>query len=149
MAQTRSQQRAVHPLAAYNFTVAVDGVSMSFARVTGLQREHKTVTYRHGLSFVEGEQIAKFRVDAYIPVTLERGVVLGRAFLTEWLERRKPSAMEVSLCDEKGVPVVAWRIAKALPVKLTAPTFDSATNQVSIEALEIRAAGISIEHLAG
>lgn len=147
MAQTRQQQRTVHPLAAYNFLVTVDGVAMSFAKVSGLQREHKTVTYRDGLSFVEGERIAKFRVDAWVPVTLEQGTVAGRAFLASWLERRTPSAMEVSLCDEEGVPVVAWRIAKALPVKLSAPTFDAATNQVSIESLELRAAGISIAHV--
>jgi len=147
VAQTRQEQRALHPLAAYNFRVTVNGVAMSFAKVSGLQREHKTVTYRDGLSFVEGERIAKFRVDAYVPVTLEQGTVAGRAFLSEWLERREPSVMEVSLCGEEGVPVVTWRIAKAVPVKLTAPTFDAATNQLSVESLELRAAGISIEHV--
>lgn len=149
MAQTRADQRALHPLAAYNFAVVVNGVSMSFAKITGLQREHKTLTYRHGLSFVEGEQITKFRVDAWVPVTLERGVIPGRAALVEWLERRQPSAMEVSLLDESGRSVVAWRIAKALPVKLTAPAFDASASQLAVESLEIRAAGISIEHRAG
>jgi phage tail-like protein len=55
--------------------------------------------------------------------------------------------MEISLCDEKGIPVVAWSIARALPVKLSAPIFDAATNQSSIDTLEIRAAGISVKHL--
>jgi hypothetical protein len=35
-----------------------------------------------------------------------------------------------------------------VPVKLTAPTFDAATNQLSIDTLEVQAAGISIKHLA-
>jgi phage tail-like protein len=67
--------------------------------------------------------------------------------VSAWLEKPDPSAMEVSLCDETGVPVIAWRIAKALPVKLTAPTFDASANQLSIDSLEIRAAGIALKHL--
>ncbi|HEX8115153.1 MAG TPA: phage tail protein [Kofleriaceae bacterium] len=147
MAQTPQQQRTLHPLAAYNFQVTVDGVAMRFAKVSGLHREHQTVTYRDGLSFQEGERITKFHVDAFTPVTLERGTVLGDKQLSDWLERSDPSAMEVSLCDETGLPVIAWSIARAVPVKLTAPTFDASTNQLSIDSLEIRAAGISIKHL--
>lgn len=148
MAHTLQDQRANHPLAAYNFKVTVDGVAMRFAKVSGLQREHQTVTYRHGLSFLEGEQISKFHMERFVSVTLEQGTVQGQKVLHQWLERSQPGVMEVSLCDEKGVPVIAWSIARALPVKLTAPTFDAATNQVSIETLEIRAAGISIKHLS-
>ena len=148
MAHTLQDQRANHPLAAYNFMVTVGGVAMRFAKVSGLQREHQTVTYRHGLSFLEGEQISKFHMERFVSVTLEQGTVQGQKVLHQWLERSRPSAMEVSLCDEKGVPVIAWSIARALPVKLTAPTFDAATNQLSIETLEIRAAGISIKHLS-
>jgi len=148
MAQTPQQQRTSHPLAAYNFRVSVDGVAMRFAKVSGLAREHNTVTYRDGLSFVEGEHITKFHINAFAPVTLERGTVLGDKFLSTWLERSTPSAMEVSLCDETGTPVIAWSIARAVPVKLTAPTFDASTNQLSIDTLEIRAAGISMKHLA-
>ena len=148
MAHTLQDQRANHPLAAYNFKVTVDGVAMRFAKVSGLQREHQTVTYRHGLSFLEGEQISKFHMERFVSVTLEQGTVQGQKVLHQWLERSQPGVMEVSLCDEKGVPVIAWSIARALPVKLTAPTFDAATNQVSIESLEIRAAGISIKHLS-
>jgi phage tail-like protein len=148
VAQTRPQQRASHPLAAYNFQVTIDGVAMRFAKVSGLAREYHTVTYRDGLSFKEGERISKFHIDAFVPVTLEQGTVPSDHFLYEWLERSTPSAMEVSLCDETGVPVIAWSIAKAVPVKLTAPTFDAAANQLSIDSLEIRAAGISRKHLA-
>lgn len=147
MAQSLQEQRASYPLAAYNFRVSVDGVAMRFAKVSGLQREHQTVTYRHGLSFLEGETISKFHHEAFVPVTLEQGTVAGHKFLSEWLERKKPSAMEVSLCDAKGVPVVVWSIARAVPVKLTAPAFDASANQASIDTLEVRAAGISIKHL--
>ena len=147
MAETRQQQRSSYPLAAYNFRVNVDGTTMRFAKVSGLQREYQTLSYRHGLSFVEGEQIAKYYVDKYASVTLEQGTVIGSKFLHEWLERKTKVAVEVSLCDSEGTPVVAWRIAKALPVKLSASAFDAKTNEVAIDTLEIKAAGISIVHL--
>lgn len=148
MAQTPQQQRTRHPLAAYNFQVSVNGVAMRFAKVSGLVREHQTVTYRDGLSFVDGERITKFHVDVFVPITLERGTVIGDRSLVTWLEGSAPSAMEVSLCDETGVAVVAWSIVKAVPVKLTAPTFDASANQLSIDTLEIRASGISMKYLA-
>lgn len=147
MAHSRAQQRSSYPLVAYNFRVNVDGAAMRFAKVTGLQREYKTLTYRHGLSFVEGEQITKYFVDTYVPVTLVQGTVVGAKSLHEWLERSKPVALEVALCDAEGTPVLAWRIAKALAVKLSAPSFDASTNEVAIDTLELRAAGITVVHL--
>lgn len=147
MAQARQEQRAGYPLAAYNFRVTVDAQEMSFAKVSGLQREHQTLTYRDGLSFLDGEQIAKYRLDKFVSVTLERGTMIGFRFLHDWLEDRASRAMEISLCDERGAPVLAWRIARAIPVKLTAPTFDARNNEVAIEILEVKAAGISIVHL--
>jgi phage tail-like protein len=147
MAHTLDEQRASYPLAAYNFRVTVDGAAMRFSKVSGLSREHHVLTYRHGLSFVEGEQITKFRIDQYTPVTMEQGTVIGQTALHTWLERKTPCPMEVSLCNEKGIPAITWSIAKALPVKLTAPAFDARSNELSIEVFEIRAAGISIKHV--
>ncbi|MBC7974384.1 MAG: phage tail protein [Myxococcales bacterium] len=148
MAQTAQQQRTRHPLAAYNFQVSVDGMAMRFAKVSGLAREHQTVTYRDGLSFRDGERITKFHINLFVPVTLEQGTILGDRRASTWLDSSEPSAMDVSLCDETGVPVVAWSIARAVPVKLSAPTFDASTSQLSIDTLEIRASGISMKYLA-
>ena len=144
MAESKQEQRAHYPLAAYNFRVTVDDKTMRFAKVTGLEREYETLTYRHGLSFIEGEQIAKYYISKYVSVTLEQGTVTGDKFLYQWLEQKTMSTMDVSLCDGQGNPVIAWRIAKALPVKLSAPGFDAQTNEVAIDSLEIKAAGISI-----
>jgi len=140
-------QRASYPLAAYNFRVLLDASALSFARVSGLQREHQFVTYRHGLSCVEGELLAKYRVEKYVPVTLERGTTIGVRALQDWLEERSPRVLQVDLCDASGTPVLAWRIARAFAIKLTAPTFDARTNEAAIESLEVMAAGISIVHL--
>jgi phage tail-like protein len=145
---SRQEQRARYPLAAYNFRVAVGAEALSFAKVSGLQRELHTVTYRHGLSFLDGEQLHKFHLEKFTPITFERGVTLGARFLHEWLDDRAARAVEVSLCDEQGVPVLAWRIARAFAVKLSASALDARTNEVAIETLEVRAAGVSIVHLA-
>ncbi len=54
--------------------------------------------------------------------------------------------MEVTLCDEQGQPVVSWRVGKAIPVKLEAPTFDAGANEVAVESLEVLGRNISVEH---
>jgi hypothetical protein len=53
------------PLAGYNFRVSIGGQSLGFTRVSGLQRAHKTVTYRHGRSFLEGERFAVLPHDEF------------------------------------------------------------------------------------
>lgn len=148
MAETTQSQRTNYPLAAYNFKVSVDGETMRFAKVSGLQREHQTLTYRHGLSFLEGEQIAKYFIDKYETVTLEQGTIIGSKRVHEWLESKTPVAMQIQLCDPQGNPVIEWKVAKALPVKLSAPVFDAKSSEVAIETLEIKAAGISITHIS-
>ncbi|MCA8991587.1 MAG: phage tail protein [Planctomycetaceae bacterium] len=144
MASTKSTQKDQFPVPAYNYRVTIDGHAMGFSEVSGLQIEYETVAYAHGLSYWEGEQVQKFPVDKPVTVTFKRGTVAGLRFLHEWSRQRKPRMVEVSLCDEVGIPIATWRIAKALPLKISAPTFDASTNEVAIETLEVMARGISI-----
>ncbi|HRI69571.1 MAG TPA: hypothetical protein PK156_35310, partial [Polyangium sp.] len=89
------------PLALYNFRVTVGSQSMSFSEVSGIEIAYEHVVYRHGLSFLEGEDIATFRFDAYAPISLKRGTILGAdvLFLYDWLKSRSVRRMDVSLCD--------------------------------------------------
>ncbi len=148
MAQSKAVQKSTYPLPAYNFRVTIDGTSMSFAEVSGINLEQETVTYRHGFSAWEGEELTKYHVDKFFSVTLKKGVMKNADFLKKWLEDRDNSrrTMEISLCDEKGEPVITWRAGKAVPVKLEAPGFDATTNDVAIDTLEVMAASISIEY---
>lgn len=146
MALSVADQRTQYPLAAYNFRVAVGDVAMSFAEVSGLVREYETLTYRHGLSFWEGEAITRFRYDKYVPLTLKKGVFAGASQLYEWMDTADKKNMSVSLCDEQGNAVVTWHIQKALIVKLEAPSLQANGNEVAIETLSLMAAGISVEH---
>ena len=145
MPETAAEQRTRYPLAAYNFQVTVGDAAMSFTEVSGLSREYRTLTYRHGLSYWEGESIAKFRVDRYAQVTLKKGIVPGVAPLYDWLEGNEEKPVSVSLRDEKGNPVVTWRIRKALLVKLDAPSLQASGGEVAVETLTLMAAGISVE----
>jgi phage tail-like protein len=146
MTETKDVQRETYPLPVYNFRVSIGSDSMSFSEVSGISMEYETVTYKHGLSFWEGEGIKKYYYDKYVTITLKKGTVKGKNFLYDWLKDKGSRSVRVSLCDQTGHPVVTWAVAKALPVKLEAPAFNANTNEVSIESLEVMAAGISIEH---
>lgn len=146
MAQTTTEQRTRYPLSVYNFRVKVHEVAMSFTEVSGLNITHDHVVYRHGLTFLEGEQIETFRFDAFQPITCKRGVILGAQplFMHDWMRKGRLLAMEVSLCDDRGAPVLAWKIAAAVPTKIEAPAFNAGANEVAIESVELQARGISV-----
>lgn len=145
MAHSLSAQAASYPLAAYNFRVTVGSVAMGFAEVTGLARQFETLTYRHGLSFAEGEQIVRWRIDQFADMTLRRGIVKGLPELRDWLEAGDVRSLMVSLCDAQGTPVVSWRVQKALPVKLEAPALQADSNSAAVETLVLKVAGIAVE----
>ena len=146
MSETAASQRAKYPLAAYNFRVTVGDAAMSFTEVSGLVREYQTLTYKHGLSFWEGESITRFRYDKYVQLTMKKGVIAGATQLYEWLDTVDKKNLSVSLCDEKGAAVVTWQIKKALIVKLEAPSLQASGNEAAIETLTLMASGISVEH---
>jgi len=146
MSESAASQRARHPLPAYNFRVTIGDAAMSFTEVSGLVREYQTLTYKHGLSFWEGEAITKFRLDKYVSLTLKKGVVAGSTAIYEWLDSVDKQNLSVSLCDETGAAVVTWQIKKALIVKLEAPSLQASGTDVAIETLTLMASGISVEH---
>jgi phage tail-like protein len=147
MAVSAEFQKRNYPLPAYNFRVNVGGLAMSFTDVTGLNRGFETKTYRHGFSAWEGERITRYAWGAFYSITLKRGVVHGQPLLPLWLELgEKPRSMEISLCDEKGVPAVTWRVGRAIPVKLEAPQFDAKAEDPAIESLEVMVADVVVFH---
>jgi len=149
MAHTKNDIESTYPLPVYNYKVEIDGMEIGFSEVSGITIEHETVTYRHGLSFWEGEGIQKYYYPKYVTITLKKGTVKGKNDLFEWVQGKGSRNVIVSLCDTAGKPVVSWNIKVAIPVKLEAPTFDARSNDVSIESLELLASKITIEHHNG
>jgi len=64
------------------------------------------------------------------------------------MEADELQTMEVQLCAASGAPVLAWRVARSLPIKITAPNFDARSNEVAVEVIEVKAAGITIVSLS-
>jgi phage tail-like protein len=145
VAHSTAEQKASYPLAAYNFRVTLAELSMGFTEVSGLAREFQTLRYRHGLSYAEGEDIVRFRVDKYVPLTLKRGIVQGMPQLRAWLEQGDVRPFSVSLCDENGDAVVTWRVQKAVPTKLEAGDLRASASEAAVETLILMAAGIAVE----
>ena len=146
MAQSKDVQKQSYPLPAYNYRVRIDETVMGFAEVSGIGAEYEKVTYRHGLSFWEGEAITTFNYGSFVTITLKRGVVVGATplFFYDWLKKGDLRTLAVSLCNETGDPVISWQIAKAVPVKVQAPAFDAKTNEASIESVELAVRGITL-----
>jgi len=146
MADSAAHARQNYPLPAYNFRVDVGGTTLGFSEVSGIQLEHEVITYSHGLSFFEGEPLVPVLLPNAVTVTMKRGVILGASptALYDWMKAKEIRAVDVSLCDEAGTPVMTWKIARAIPVKLEAPTFDAAGNEGAIETLELNARGITV-----
>ncbi|MCA9635939.1 MAG: phage tail protein [Myxococcales bacterium] len=146
MAHSLLEQRAAYPLAAYNFRVLIDAQPMSFAKISGLQRGHGTLTYRHGLSFAEGQDLVHYSTNGFSSISLEQGSGANVRFLYEWVATRKPRMMEINLCDAAGTPALGWRISRAYAIRLSAPTLDAQTNEAAINVLEVMATGITVVH---
>jgi len=149
MTDSLATQKATYPLPAYNFRVTVDAESASFTEVSGLVIEYETVAYRHGFSRWQGERVARVPKMGHSTVTLKKGTTASNTFLLDWLTADPPAAraIAISLCDEAGAPVVVWHIKEAIPVKLSAPSFEVSGNQVAIETLELLVSSVSVEHV--
>ena len=85
-------------------------------------------------------------------ITMKKGLVRAKSLksLYGWIQTVAINQIEkrnifIRLCDEKGAPVISWKIVNAFPTKLTAPTFDAKSNDVAIETMELKADFITME----
>ena len=135
-----------YPLVAYNYRIIVGAIAMRFSKVEGLVWERSAVTYRDGLSFLDGESISTYSISAYTTLTLSQGVVVADSSLHDWLLQGDARLLQVQLCQADGQPKIAWQANRAIPVKLTGANLDAQGNEVVVERLELRAKGWSIKH---
>jgi phage tail-like protein len=157
MAQTKADIQSTYPLPAYNYRVTVlaggETLVLGFAEISGLGVEYDPVTYKHGLSFAMGDKIIP-GMRQEIRLTMKRGVIRKREYLENWMQDAYASPfstsrkrdIQIELCDETGQAVIAWKVQKALPIKLDAPTFDASSNDVAIETMEVIAHGLQVDY---
>lgn len=158
MATPRANIIAKYPLPAYNYRVTIESDTVAFSEVSGLSIDHEMVIYKDGLSFLMGYDIIRGQ-QKQVNVVMRRGVVKGDDYLYDWVDltfveklldrfsSQTRRDITIDLCDEGGKAIIRWKVLKAIPVKLEAPTFNAETNTVAIEAIELQAQGLTIEYL--
>lgn len=153
MATEKSTIANEYPVPVYNYRVTIGIQTLAFSEVSGLSLEYEKVIYKSGMSFLMGYHILRGQ-KREITVTMKRGVVKGEDALYDWvdftfLERLLGSYKKdilVDLCDENGNPIVRWKLKKAIPMKLEAPSFSATSNEVAVESLELVAQDMDIEY---
>ncbi len=132
------------PLRGFRFLLEIEGIiSAGFTRVKGISREVKTEAYREG-GVVEYEHKLITQV-SYPVVVLERGLALDD--LWKWAQATadgevKRRTVWIRLQNEANLPLWAWQIEYALPVKWTASDLDANTSPVVMESLELAHHGL-------
>ncbi len=135
-----------YPLPVYNYRIIINGSEvMSFSEVSGLEIDYEHILYRHGFSWVMGDYLIRAQRKP-INVTLRRGVAKQRKYLYDWLKSEEKKDIRIELCDESGLAVVSWDVSRALPFKLNAPSFNTNTNDVAIESLDLIAHNLRLTH---
>ena len=153
MGQNKEHIASKYPLPAYNYRVTIDAVVVSFAEVSGLSVEYEPVTYKHGLSYLMGNKIIP-GMRQPIKLSMKKGIVKSNDYLPKWIHKTYTNPfygnakrdIVIDLCDEKGEAVIRWKVQRALPTQLDAPTFDANSNDVAIESMEFIAHGIEVDY---
>ncbi len=155
MALTKEQISTDYPMPIYNYRVDIEGVSISFSKVSGLDLGFETITYKE--SFSSSGKVGPNIM--YMPgqiepvnITLEKGLVKGKSVpvFYNWindiqLNRIDKKDIVVHLLDETGNTVVSWKVIDAFPKKLSGPSFDASSSEVAIESMELMAFRVMME----
>ncbi len=146
-----------NPYGAFKFMVklgdawAEDTLIGGFSDVSGLGNEVKYSEYRNG-NEKEGHVRKVPNVNTTDDVTLKRGVI-GDPKLFAWLRDTRngvhdPRTVTITLHDEAGAPVCAWKLEVAQPKKWVGPTLaGKGGGEVAMEELHLVAESIDFDEL--
>jgi phage tail-like protein len=143
----------VTPFPAFNFLVNLNGPRDAgtalggFSDVSGLMTEMTVAEYRNGND--PENHVQKIPgVHKISDVTLKRGIVRSDD-LWDWIDdvRRNGVAAKrdvvITLRDEAGTPVEAWRLNRVFPLKYTGPTLAAkGGGDVAMEELVLSSEGL-------
>jgi phage tail-like protein len=154
MAVSAQEIRQSYPLPVYNYRVEIGGSAIAFSEVSGLTVGHEIATYKESSTGGSpGPRVIHMPSQPTAPkITLKKGIVRGQSVATlyNWIASIQLNLVEkkdifIRLCDEAGAPVISWRAINAFPTKLDAPSFDSKSNDVAVESMELQADRVTIE----
>lgn len=139
MAHQPEDIRARYPVPVFNFIVNIDGDTIAFSSVSGLNITYPKITYRDGMRGL-------FQMPGlYEPpeITLSRGVVRGKCRLYEWLNtinfnEVEKKDVEVNLTDPSGDNMIlSWTLVNAFPTGINAPELNANSNEAAIMTLTL------------
>jgi phage tail-like protein len=145
------------PYGAFNFLVNLNSPGVSpdtilggFSDVSGIGTEMTIAEYRNGNE--KENHVRKVPgIHKVSDVTLKRGIVSSRDLWT-WMQdvrTKGPLAKReviITLRDEAGQNVQAWKLRGVVPLKYTGPTFAAkGGGDVAMEELVLSAEGLEIE----
>lgn len=128
------------PYRGFNFKVEIDGISEAgFQECSGLDVTTDPVEYREGADPNHVRHLTG--LNKYSPITLKRGISKSSS-LWDWRQKvidgkTERKNVSIVLLDEAQEEQLRWNLSKAWPSKWTGPTFNSTSNEVAIESLEI------------
>lgn len=155
MAVSKETIQSDYPLPVYNYRVEIGDEAVAFSEVSGLSIGYESTTYKESptASGAPGPRVMHMPSQRTQPtITLKKGVVRKASIkhLYDWIRTVQINQIEkkdifVRLCDEKGDPVISWKVSNAFPVKLDAPTFDAKSNDAAIQSMELKADLVTLE----
>ena len=142
------------PPPSFYFTVTVlgsgtalalaSGVDASFQDISGLQAEIQTEDVAEGGQNRYVHRLPK--QSKYSNLVLKRGAVSTLSFFAEWFGGTigstlslpvLPQNLLVSLLGQSGIPMIAWAVVNAFPLKWSMSNLNSQDGKVLIETLEL------------
>lgn len=143
-----TQDPSVWPLPKFHFSVNMNGQTVSFQEVSGLDIEAQIIEYRAGdskiFSTVKMPGIQKFG-----NVTFKKGIFVHDNRFWTWFNAIKMNTiartpLTISLLDQTGASTMIWTLANAWPTKITGTDLKSDGNEVAVETIEVAHEGLTI-----
>lgn len=128
------------PYRGYNFLVEIDGITQAgFQEVSGLDASSDPIEYREGN---DPNHVRKLPgLNKYSAITLRRGITdsdeLWKWYQTVQVGKAERKNGSIVLLDDAGQEKLRWNFVNAWPTKWTGPSFNSTSNAVAVEALDI------------
>src|SRR5919201_3578229 len=138
--------RPVEPFMTFNFAVECEGLLVGgFTEVSGLESEGQGEEDREG--GVNGFVHKLPGPTSHANLVLRHGLT-GLSTLWTWYHNTTQGAIQrrngtIILLDPRQIPVMWWNFRNALPVRWTGPSFNAASDEVGVEALELVHEGLT------
>jgi phage tail-like protein len=140
----------------YNYRVEIDGISVGFKKVTGLNIEYETISYAESpvASGSPGPRKIHMPGQRNTPegIKLTKGVAGIDTYkaMYAWINsiqgtRVNKKDIHVRLLDANGDAVISWKVISAFPTGLEAPEFDADGKDVAVETMTLMADRVVIE----